>query len=431
MLTTTATLPVQWSAIQKIAFRFFMLFFALYIIFNPNKIIPFMERLYYLYVQPLHILTSWLAKHVLHTAKPITNFTNGSGDTAYNYLIILLITIISVIGTIIWSVTGKSTHNYNKQLYWLSVVIRYYLAITMVTYSSGKLIKLQFHAPSLDRLTEPVGNMSPMGLAWTYMGYSTGYNYFAGFAELACGLLLFFRKTATLGAIIGTVVIGNIVALNYCFDVPVKLLSTSLALMCIFLLAKDAPRLINFFIRNKDIQQANLSPYRFKAAWKNTVLKIIKYALIIYIVAGDLAIAVKANNKHGDNAQKAPLYGIYNVQSFVINNDTLQPLTTDTTRWARLIINHKGSASVKLMNDSSKYYIFKPDTIKHTITVSTYADTLHKYFFTYTVPKPDIMLLKGKLDKDILTISFKKLNENSFLLLNRGFHWVNEYPFNR
>jgi len=33
-----------------------------------------------------------------------------------------------------------------------------------------------------------------MGLAWNFMGYSTGYNYFTGIAELSCGLLLSSAK---------------------------------------------------------------------------------------------------------------------------------------------------------------------------------------------------------------------------------------------
>jgi hypothetical protein len=40
-----------------------------------------------------------------------------------------------------------------------------------------------------DRLLKPYGESSPMGLLWTFMGYSTGYNLFTGGAEALGGLL--------------------------------------------------------------------------------------------------------------------------------------------------------------------------------------------------------------------------------------------------
>lgn len=390
-----------------------------------------MGGLYATYVEPLHIFIAWLAKHLLHMAKPVTNFTNGSGDNTYNYLIILFIVSIAVIGTIIWSITGKNTPTYNKLFYCLTVVIRYYVAITMVTYGCAKVIKLQFPAPPLGRLLEPVGNMSPMGLAWTYMGHSVAYNYFTGFIELACGILLFFRKTVTLGAVIGLIAMSNIVAINYSFDVPVKLFSTVLFLMCMFLLGKDSGRLINFFFKNKEAQPSNISPYRFNTKWKNNTLTIIKYLLMIYIVAGVLITAIQANIKHGDKTGKPPLYGIYNVESFVRNKDTLAPLTTDTSRWSKLIVSYSGGIQIKLMNDSIKFYRITTDTIRHEMVINTFKDTLHVYTFTYSLQKRGELNLNGKWKQDSLHIRLSKYDTKHFLLLNRGFHWINEYPLNK
>ena len=424
--------PLQWSVTQKVAFRFFLLFFLLYVFFNPNGVIPFTDNLFNYYILPFHTLIPWLAKHILHLAKPITIFTNGSGDTTYDYVIILFMAFVSGVGTVVWSITGRNTPHYNKLLYWLTVIIRYYVAITMVTYGSVKVVKLQFPTPSLSKLVEPLGNMSPMGLAWNYLGLSTGFNYFAGFAELTCGLLLFFRKTTTLGAIIGLVVAGNIMAINYCFDVPVKLLSTFLVLMCMFLLIKDHIRLINFFFCNREALPANLSPHRFKTRWKNITLSVIKYTVVIYVVFGDLYSAYSAGKQYGDKAKRPPLYGLYKVEYFVKNEDTLPPLTADTLRWSKLIVSqYEGNVQINYMNDSLKYFAIKTDTMKHRIVFNSYVDTIHKFTFTYTLHKPGVLVINGKWKQDSLHIKLHRVNEKDFLLLKRGFHWVNEYPFNR
>jgi hypothetical protein len=429
-MTTLTAEPINWSISQKIAFRFFAIFFFLYIFFNPNGVIPGFYGIYSFYIGFFHKLMVWIARHILHLAKPITVFTNGSGDTTYDYLIILFMAVVAAASTIVWSVIDRRERNYNKLFYWVTVIVRFYIAITMVAYGSFKIIKLQFPYPSPVRLLEPVGNMSPMGLAWTYVGYSTGFNYFTGFAELACGLLLFFRRTTIAGALLGVVVAGNIMAINYCYDVPVKLLSTTLVAMCIFLLAKDTRRLINFFFLNRAALPANLSPHRFNKKWKNITAATIKYLLIAYVVTGTFDDAIETAKGYGDKAKKPPFFGIYNVQTFVRGHDTLPPLTTDTTRWSKLIISN-GGAATKLMNDSVKLYNFKVDTVKHTFTMNTYADTLHKFKLTYSSIKPGIILLKGVWKKDTVQIWLTNYDLNNFLLNRRGFHWINEHPFNK
>ncbi|MDO3644691.1 hypothetical protein [Mucilaginibacter sp. L3T2-6] len=443
MTTAAATEPVNWSNTQKIAFRFCFLLFTLFILFDPNGL-PFVdEETGIFYLAPLHKLIVWIAAHILHLAKPITVFTNGSGDTTYDYLVVLLIAFLSTLGAIIWSITGRNTRNYNKMFYWLTVVIRYYVAINMVSYGVAKVIKLQFPSPSLHRLLQPLGNMSPMGLAWTYMGFSTGFNYFTGFAELITGLLLFNRKTTTLGAVVGLAVTGNIMAINYCFDVPVKIVATALVLMCLFILIRDTKRLVNFFFTNKDAQPSNLSPHRFKAKWKNVTLAVFKWVLILYVLLSNFNNAISLEKTFGEKAPKPPLYGIYDVESFVVNRDTIKPLKTDTIRWDKLIIGYPGVAEIKFVNDSAKYWQLNIDQKKHTATANTYTDTLHKYLFTYAISKTErknsgghadtvsYLTLSGTHLKDSLSIKLRRMDEKKFRLISRGFHWINEYPYNR
>ena len=49
---------------------------------------------------------------------------------------------------------------------------------------------------------EPFGHFSPMGVLWYSIGASKSYEMFAGFMELACGVLLFVPRLATLGALV-------------------------------------------------------------------------------------------------------------------------------------------------------------------------------------------------------------------------------------
>ncbi|MDT3403186.1 DoxX family protein [Mucilaginibacter terrae] len=431
MDSTFANAASPWPLAQKLAFRFFVIFFPVFIFFNPNGAVPLLSETYESYIQPMHGVIVWSAAHILHLPYPITVFTNGSGDTSYDYLVLLFCVVVSFVVAVIWSAVNRKDCNYDKLYYWLTVILRFYVGITMLSYGAVKVIKLQFPYPGLGRLLQPYGNSSPMGLAWTFMGFSKGYNYFTGFAELTCGILLLFRRTALLGAVISLVVAANIMAINYCFDVPVKILSTMLVVMTLFLLFRDIDRFVNFFFLHREAQSANLSPKRFKKRWKNITLITIKYLLIAYVSISTAENCFASVKTYGDAAPKPALYGIYETQSFVRNHDTLAPLTTDTTRWRRLVIGYKGYARVYLMNDSTRNFAFEPDTVRKTVYIYQGSDTTKKFMLKYTMQKPDILTIKGKLMGDSVSIRLKRYDEKQFTLTKRGFHWVNEYPFNR
>lgn len=106
-------------------------------------------------------------------------------------------------------------------------------------------------------------------------------------------------------------------------------------------------------------------------------------------------------------------------------------LTTDTTRWNQFWISRPGTAAVKLMNDSIKVYQFKPDTLKHIVSVNAYGDTVHKIHLSYAFPKPDLMILQGKWKHDSIYVRMHKIDVNKFRLISRGFHMINEVPYNR
>lgn len=420
----------NWSTTQKIAFRFLFIYFLLYILFNPNGAIPLGDMLFKFYSVPVHAIAVWMGSHLLHLSKPITIFTNGSGDTTYDYIVILLDVILSAVGAIIWSVTGKQTAHYNKLYYWLTTTLRYYILLTMFSYGMAKVIKLQFPYPSPGRMLQTYGDSSPMGLAWTFFGYSTWYNYFTGTAEMLACVLLFFRRTYVLGAMVTFIVAANIMAINFCFDVPVKLLSTHLVMMSLFLLSKHLVRLVNFFFLNKTALPADLTPHRFRSSWKNITLLVFRFLLLVYMVMGVFDV-IAMSKQFGDKAPKAPLYGAYTVVTFKHNKDILPPLTTDTVRWNRLMINFPGNARVRLMNDSTKNYDFNVDTTKKTIEMTTSDALARKYFLKYSIIKPGLLQIKGNGPNDSLNITLRKIDANKFLLTRRGFHWVNEYPFSR
>jgi uncharacterized membrane protein YphA (DoxX/SURF4 family) len=425
--------PLQWNPAQKLAFRFFFAYFLLYVFPFPLSNVPGSYFLSHNYNELWHALVPWIGPTVLHLPDEITVFPNGSGDTTFNYVQLFCFVVLAFAATLVWSVLDRNRANYNKLLYALLVWLRYYLAITMFTYGFAKVFKTQFPFPGITRLMEPYGQSSPMGLAWTFMGYSTAYNWFTGLGEIIGGALLLFRKTTVLGAVILVAVIGNIVAINFCFDIPVKLYSSNLLLMTLFILTTDGRRLINVLLLNRPAPALDLTPFRTTRRWRIGRI-VFKSLAISFVLYGQIYGGFITAKQYGDHAPKPPLYGLYQVETFALNGDTLAPMITDTTRWRQVVVagyRQYANLTIRYMNDSLRQYVFEPDTAKRRAILYARFDTTHKYNLIYRQPDTNSLIIQGFIRNDSIYARLKKQDIQQFLLVNRGFHWINEYPLNR
>jgi len=420
----------EWSLLKKLLVCFFFIFFVLYIFLNPNEVIPYSFYLHKIYIEPSNRLIVWLATDVFHFVNPAVKFYNGTVDTVFAYLAVLFIAFIAIAGSILWVRIGGNAIDYRRIYNTLIIILRYFMAITWIAYGSIKIIKLQFPDISPVMLLKTYGDSTPKELAWAFMGYSTGFNYFIGFVEYAVGLLLFFRRTSTLGNIIGVGILANVVAFNYSFDDNIKLLSTILLLMTLFLLSKDLKRLTDFFWGKKIIHPMDEQPAYFKEKWKNTTLLTAKIAFILYLIFFDLHGDVARARQTEANIIKSPLYGIYNVTVFIRNKDILNPLTTDTIRWKKLIIAAPGdNAAIMLMNDSVKRFALKTDIRAKKMELIYKTAPFDKYTFIYNGLKNGALLLHGKYRADSLEVQLQRYDINKLPLINSRFRWVLDHNF--
>lgn len=204
---------------------------------------------------PLTKINLWLGVHVFHLTGVAANFhPNGSGDHALNWIRALELLVLSAgIGSV-WNIISEirgRRFEYRTIYQWLRLAMRFLLASSLLLYGFDKVFPLQFPPATTEQLAVSYADSSPMGLLWRFMGASPLYSFFGGMAEVVPGFLLLFRRTATLGALGATAVLLNVVALNFSYDVTVKLYSTELLLMALFLLLPDVQPLWLFFIQNE------------------------------------------------------------------------------------------------------------------------------------------------------------------------------------
>lgn len=418
----------EWKAWQKVLFRFGFAYLAMYIL--PN-FISFMYGFIFLgEFNLMKGLVLWVGKTFL-SIESIHIMPNGSGDTTYNYVEVFTIFSLALIISFLWSPLDLKRMQYRQLLYWLSVGVRYMLGMTMLSYGLVKVFKTQFPDTSLVSLLTPFGEMSPMGLLWRFMGYSVAYNIFTGLGEVIGGLLLFFRRTTTLGAMLLIAVLSNVVILNFAYDIPVKLFSSHLLLMALLLFLLDSRRVLNLLVFNRPVQPM-VHPLPFKTKKEILAGRIIKTLVLLALVGGVSFQSVSMYNALGKAQPKPPLFGIYEVQLFVRNQDTIAVEAVRGARWKRMIVDTHDQFHIQDMRDNFNYYVMKTDTSARTFSIfSSAKDKVPLYDFTYTLDANKIMRLNGIHQSDSLFIELKRKDYNDFLLTNRGFHWVNEQPFSR
>ncbi len=408
------SIPVSWTPWQRFGFRWFFAYSVLFILSNQFFVSGYLSQVWE-WVIPR--MATWLLGVEPGTAV----LESGSGDGLYNYLSLLWFGLLATFIAAVWSWLGRRG-SYPTLLQVLLVLLRYYLVVQMAIYGVAKLLYLQFREPPFHRLLQPYGDSSPMGLLWTFMGHSYGYNLFTGGGELLGALLLLFRRTTTLGALVTFGVMANVMVLNFCYDVPVKILSTHLVLFCLALIALDGRRLVNLFLLNRPTHLVE-DPGLFAGRRFNRF----KYAVkALALLAGAIGFVYTAN--YLSNQPRPALYGLYEVETMVVDGDTLPPLLTDEHRWRHLAIEFPGRAAVQAMPGALRWYDLEVDTVKQTAVFSgdSIGGTLQ-----YERAAPGRLVLSGQWQHDSIWIAATRKTKADFLLTNRGFHWVNETPLNQ
>ncbi len=424
----TLTAPV-WGPVRKILFRFGFSYLVLYLLktfLSLLALAPAGETVARTYQEAWAAAVPWVARQLFHAEAPVR--ITGSGDTVFGFVQTFCYLVLAVTAALVWTLLDRKRPNYARLYEGLKVYVRFGLAVNMITYGGLKIIPSQFPPPSLDRLMQPFGDASPMGLLWTFMGASAPYTIFAGLTEWLGGVLLIFRRTALLGALVCIGALTNVVMLNYCYDVPVKLLSSHLLAMAIFLTAPEFRRLANLFVLNRPVAPAP-DPRLLRRPW----LRRSALAFQVLFAAGFSIYMIHSARVKLDTyeSDRSPLRGAWNVDQLQVDAPAGPPAGTESLQWKRLIFDSAGTFAVQLTSDSRRRYGLQLDAAKKTLALTKRDDAAWKSALTYQNPAPDRLLVEGTFDGRKVRASLHRIEVPKFLLVTRGFHWINEFPFNR
>jgi hypothetical protein len=438
--------PPRWSLARRVAFRFACAYLLLYNLPFPLDAVPIPTQAVQSatdrwvirpYQEAWDAVVVLVGRNVFDVG--IIVRPAGSGDTTWNYVQVCCFLALAAAVTLLWSLLDPRRPNYERLHEWLRVYVRFALAVMMVRYGAVKVIKTQFPTPGVENLMVPYGESSPMRLLWTFMGASEAYNVFSGTGEMLGGLLLCFRRTTLLGAIVSFGVLAHVVALNFCYDVPVKLFSLHLLLMAFFLIVPDLPWLAQVFVLGRRVAPRERVPLtRWK--WVNRGLAVFRTVVVIAVVGEQLFGAYQMRHASGDLAVREPLYGYWEVEEFEADGQVRPPLTTDRDRWHHVALGRRwprGSyLGVTTMTGAKTYYAVAVDADQGTLRLTRLGGPQigqgppPAAEVAYRQPEEGVLAVDGNLDGRAIKARLRYVDPSQFLLMNRGFHWINETPYN-
>jgi hypothetical protein len=387
MSNTNIPSPPAWTDREKLIFRFFFLFFILQAI--PLSVdffkIVFGFNWFHISYGDIFNLTRLSAK-----------FLPGA-DSFINWIIVAA---IALTGAVAWGRTKYQNIDYNRLYYWLRVVVRYRLAIGIIGYGFIKFFPLQAPFPSISNLNTSYGDFTDWKIFSMSLGIVPSYETFLGAIEILAGLLLFFRKTATIGAAIILVFTGNVFISNLAYEGGEFVYASYLITFALFVLWFDAQRIYNLVSLERPTAPNSFKPH---FVGKTKTLRLVLKTVVIFFFVFLYGFKTYSGFHHdpyqfprGKGLAKAA--GIYNVSEFRINGRVLPYAATDSIRWKDVVFEKWATISVrsdrKVIVDSANYeQVFKNDKDRD----YELAGTAGRHYYSYTVDSvKHVLLLDNK-----------------------------------
>ncbi|ORV21439.1 DoxX family protein [Mycolicibacterium confluentis] len=424
----------SWHPITRLAFRFCVVYFGLFCLL--------FAQISYAFTGPIsHWLPDGAVLWQMATLAPVFGWVgrtvfgveaelhldSGSGDQAAIWVMAFCLLVVAVVATAVWSVLDRRRRAYPRLQAWFLTFLRLCLGGQMLFYGMAKLIPTQMPAPPLSALLQPYGDFSPASVLWLQVGSSHPYEMLLGAAEVLGGLLLFAPRTATLGALVSAACMGQVFVLNMTFDVPVKILSFHLLALALVLLAPQIRRLVDFLVLHRATEPPT-QPALFDSGRANHIAVTAQVLLGAWMLVGSAFTSWTAWREYGGGSPEPPLHGIWNVTEFERDGAAVPPLATDEHRWGRLAIDTAGAATIQRVDGRLVTVPAEVDPQAHTLTI-TAPETAAT--FAFTRDGGDGLRLEGELAGRPVRINLLRTDPTDFTLLNRGFNWVQEYPYFR
>jgi len=380
-------------------------------------LIPFSYDLFPIHTKLINgIFADLCAKIFTNWSGIVLKNTQITSDSTTMFVLIFLLIGASFLISFLPNIFKRWNFRPEKIYGILNLIFTFFLALILLKYGFQKLFKWQFYLPEPNILYTPFGKLDKDILFWSTMGISRSYCIFMGILEIIPAILVLFRRTRLVGLLISLPVLINIVAINFSFDISVKIFSLFLLLLNLFFLFPHLKTLFQFLILNE--KTALPKPFIFLK--KQPVLKIILKTFIIGIVFLEALFPyLKTMNFNDDLATRPYLHGAYQVEEILKNE---QQISLDSFPIKRIFIHRDGYLILQNKEEEMQDLKLIIDAQQEQILITDYLLRQYQLEFKFLV-KDSILIMDYPYKNQKVQLKMKQLNWQELPALKNQFHW--------
>jgi hypothetical protein len=386
-----------------------------------------------------HRISPWVGYHLLAVADAYSNpsFTEGlDSDQWYQWIRMAGTAILALVGAIaLFRLDVDGT--WGKRLREiLTHYLRYALGAAMLMYGLIKILLLQMPIEmNALSLATPIGEYDPMSLLWMFMGYAPLYQLFAGLSEFAAGVLLLFRRTMTLGALIAVGVMTNVFMLNLNYDVTVKINSFHLLAVSVVLLIPDMRRLVDVFLLNRPTESAPRVRI-FEGRCMRRAAGAANVALILWILGMTVVTTISDRGLLDPPPPAHPLAGFWRVDCLMREDQGGQLVIECPATWWAINVGRTGGLSIwgsdyqSRQRWSAELVLWEPSDEKSgRVRIAPQPEqggNSEPLVLAYTRPSPDRLELSGMVEGSRTVVTLRLMRTDEFPLMRTRLWWKQE-----
>jgi len=427
-----------WKPAYRVLYRFAATYVLLYVVYSLSLLLSiahleFTQNFVEYDHEAFKHIVPWVAAHVLRIPGPVK--PSLAGETLFEWVVQFVLLAVAVIGAALWWLVDRRRPDYRVLDRWLRLFVRLALASILFMYGFDKVFPNQFGSITRYSLIEQLGDLNHFGLLWSFMAASKAYTIFSGLLEVLAGVLLLVPELASVGAFLAIAVLGNVVALNLAYNIPVKLFSTNLLLIAVYLAAPELPRLLNLLVRNRAV-----APHPLIALSKNRrVDRGVKIAQVVLGMAF-FATFFYTESHHYAETQKAasvkvPLQGIWLVDDFTVTGGPQSSLFTPfltkdlrlqpgEERWTKLVFDAPKQLVIQTENGELDFVRLKLNAANDEALLTDSGDAAWKADLKLQQLEPNSLDLQGAVNGVNVVAKLHKMDESRFRIRDEGLHLV-------
>lgn len=241
----------------------------------------------------------------------------------------------------------------------------YFVSFVLIAFSISKFFDLQFQIFNFTWY-QPLKDLSPMSLAWSFFGHSYRYNLFLGILEFLAGCLIVFNRTRLVGLLIAAGIYLNVVIVDFEFEVYSAIVHATIEFIIILLL------LIPYI---KDLKKFfwDMSGKFQNEQRKST--KMVTFGIpVIFIVLVSVSITMLTYKLI---STENPIIGAYKIERLSIKGNAITLRHGEITKDPMLFFEFDNSCILSV-NDSTYYGTYNSDGKKLMIALDHQPKLLEK-----------------------------------------------------